>query len=426
MDNHFFPQAGFLQFEVQLGDPRANLETVARLISQLQPEENSIIVLPELWSSGFDYDYAEDHARKTPELLEQLLKLSRQYTVFFAGSLIEKDQAASPQLYNTLFLTGPEGLLGKYRKQHLFALWQEDEHFLPGSHFQPVTTPFGRVGALVCYDLRFPEIARNQAFHGAGLIVVSAEWPAIRLDHWQTLLQARAIENQVFIAACNSCGKTGGTDMAGHSMIIAPDGSILAEGGDCEDVGLVILPEDKFSSARGKFCCAGDRPRPSRDSEKLVILEQLTGRLNSIRQQGSQVAFTNGCFDILHSGHVSYLEKARATADCLVVGLNSDASVKALKGEGRPVNSEKDRARVLAALGSVDFVVLFGEDTPLKLIKAIMPDILVKGADWTEEEIVGASEIKEAGGSVVRVEFEHDLSTTGLISRVQRQDSKKE
>ncbi len=427
MTLHLFPQAGFLQFEVQLGNPQANFETVARLVSQLQPQKNSIIVLPELWSSGFDYEHAEEHARLTPELLKQLEEISRQNTVYFAGSLIEKDpdRTDPSRLYNCLFLTGPEGLKGKYRKQHLFSLWQEDNHFRPGDHFQPVATPCGTVGALVCYDLRFPEIARIQAFQGAGLIVVSAQWPAVRLDHWRALLQARAIENQVFVAACNACGRTGGTDMAGHSMIVAPDGSILAEGTDGEEAQCVQLPEENLARAREKFCCAGEKPRPFQDGKKFVTLDHLTERLASVMHQGSKVAFTNGCFDILHSGHVSYLEKARETADCLVVGLNSDTSVRKLKGEGRPVNSEKDRARVLAALGSVDFVVLFEEETPLQLIKTLTPDILVKGADWAEEEIVGAREVKAAGGSVVRVDFEHNLSTSDLISRVQKQGREK-
>ena len=426
MNTRFFPQAGFLQFEVQFGDPQANLDTVARLLAQLHPEEKSIIVLPELWSSGFDYDHAEDHARKTPELLERLREISRQYAVYVAGSLIENDNEGTsvPLLYNTLYVTGPDGLLGKYRKQHLFTPWQEDKHFQAGGHFPPITTPWGSVGGLVCYDLRFPKIARRQAFQGACLIIVSSQWPAVRLDHWRTLLQARAIENQVFVAACNGCGRTGGTEMAGHSMIIAPDGAILAEGDDAEEARCVRLPEVNFAHVRAQFCCAGERPRPLQDSGKLITLDQLTERLGTIRRQGGKVAFTNGCFDILHSGHVSYLEKARETADCLVVGLNSDTSVRALKGEGRPLNTEMDRARVLAALGSVDFVVLFEEETPLQLIKAIMPDILVKGADWAEEQIVGAREVKAAGGTVVRVEFEHDLSTSGLITRVQKQSSK--
>ena len=173
---------------------------------------------------------------------------------------------------------------------------------------------------------------------------------------------------------------------------------------------------------RSRFCPAGERPRPVCDSEKKVDLPGLLDSIGAIRQQQSKIAFTNGCFDILHSGHVAYLEQARSTADCLVVGLNSDRSVKAIKGAGRPVNTEQDRARILSSLACVDYVVIFDEETPYDLITAILPDILVKGADWAEEDIVGAPEVKAAGGKVIRVDFEHNMSTSGLISRIQTRD----
>ena len=164
---------------------------------------------------------------------------------------------------------------------------------------------------------------------------------------------------------------------------------------------------------------AGVRPdfevRPLTDQPDLLV------ELGMIRHHQSRVAFTNGCFDILHAGHVSYLEHARRTADCLVVGLNSDTSVRALKGAGRPVNGENDRARVLAALGCVDYVVLFDQETPQQLIATLVPDVLVKGADWPEDQIVGAAEVKAAGGKVVRIPFEHDRSTTALINAIRKQ-----
>jgi rfaE bifunctional protein nucleotidyltransferase chain/domain len=148
------------------------------------------------------------------------------------------------------------------------------------------------------------------------------------------------------------------------------------------------------------------------------LLEQLV----VFRQQKSKIAFTNGCFDILHSGHVAYLEKARRTADCLVVGLNSDSSVQAIKGADRPVNPENERARVLAGLACVDYVVTFDDETPQNLITAILPDVLVKGADWDESEIVGAPEVKTAGEKVVRIAFERDISTTKVIQRIRDQN----
>ena len=282
-----------------------------------------------------------------------------------------------------------------------------------------MATPFGLVGGLVCYDLRFPEISRQHAYAGATLLIVSAQWPKVRRDHWQALLRARAIENQVFLVACNGCGSTGGNELGGTSMVSGPDGSILAEGsGESEEAVGVALDGKDLARVRERFCPPGERPRRLQDRDKCVDLKSLLDQLAFIRKQGSRVAFTNGCFDILHSGHVAYLEAARQTADCLVVGLNSDSSVRSIKGDGRPINGEKDRARVLAGLGCVDFVVLFSEDTPLELITTIEPDVLVKGADWQEEDIVGGREVKSRGGEVVRVLFEHDRSTTEVISRI--------
>ncbi len=428
MSSHLFSGAGFLQFAVRPGDPAANLKTVRSLLKELQPAAGTIIVLPELWATGVAYPHLDDLAGETPGLLEELRELAAGDDICLAGSLIEKvkpNMAETPaKLYNTLYLTGPGGIMGRYRKQHLFSFWQEDQFLTPGDHPVPMMTPQGTVGGLVCYDLRFPELARRQTFNGARLLVVSAQWPTERLDHWQTLLRARAIENQVFVAAANSCGGTGETWFAGHSMVVAPDGTVLAEAGDREETGAVALLAADLQRLRSRFCNVGERPRPLHDGNKLVSLPQLQERLQRIRDQGSKVAFTNGCFDILHSGHVAYLEQARKTADSLVVALNSDLSVRMIKGEGRPVNSEADRARVLAALGCVDFVVIFDEPTPIGLIASLKPDVLVKGADWPEDRIVGAAEVKAAGGRVVRIIFEHQVSTSAVISRIRQQGEK--
>jgi len=133
---------------------------------------------------------------------------------------------------------------------------------------------------------------------------------------------------------------------------------------------------------------------------------------------GERVVFTNGCFDLLHVGHVTYLERARRCGHRLVVGLNTDRSVRALKGPDRPVIREGDRARVLAALASVDAVVLFDEDTPLGLIRQLRPDVLAKGADYREDEVVGAPDVKSWGGQVVLVPLVEDRSTSGIIRRL--------
>jgi glycerol-3-phosphate cytidylyltransferase len=137
----------------------------------------------------------------------------------------------------------------------------------------------------------------------------------------------------------------------------------------------------------------------------------------SLRESGQRVVFTNGVFDILHAGHVTYLEEARALGDVLVVGLNTDASVRRLKGPERPINSEDDRACVIAALRAVDHVILFGDDTPIDVITALLPDVLVKGGDYTRDTIVGADEVESHGGTVCTIPLVDGRSTTAIINR---------
>jgi D-beta-D-heptose 1-phosphate adenylyltransferase (EC 2.7.7.-) len=144
--------------------------------------------------------------------------------------------------------------------------------------------------------------------------------------------------------------------------------------------------------------------------ELLEILEKVRGK--------KKIVFTNGCFDILHAGHADYLSKAKSLGDILVVGINSDASVRRIKGEKRPILPQQMRAYLLDNLKPVDYVVIFEEDTPLELIKAIKPDVLVKGADWDLERIVGADFVLSYGGRVERIPFSFDVSTSKIIERI--------
>lgn len=147
-------------------------------------------------------------------------------------------------------------------------------------------------------------------------------------------------------------------------------------------------------------------------------------RLGAFRKEnsGRTIVFTNGCFDIIHKGHVSLLGAARAMGDCLVVGINSDDSVKRLKGEGRPLNVQEDRAEVLLALRSVDYVTIFGEDTPIETIEALEPDVLVKGAEYGSGEIVGEDFVLSKGGRVERIEMVKGYSTSGIIEKMPPKD----
>lgn len=152
--------------------------------------------------------------------------------------------------------------------------------------------------------------------------------------------------------------------------------------------------------------------------QKIMDLAKTQSMIASWKVLGKTVAFTNGCFDILHEGHIFSLSAAAKEADYLVVGLNSDASVKRLKGESRPVNTQHSRALLLASLLMVDAVIIFGEDTPLELITALKPDVLVKGGDYTIEQIVGSKEVVANGGRVVINPIVEGFSTTGLIQQI--------
>lgn len=155
------------------------------------------------------------------------------------------------------------------------------------------------------------------------------------------------------------------------------------------------------------------------DFRDKTLSRKALARFRAINRRKS-IVFTNGCFDILHRGHIELLRRAKELGDILVVGLNSDASVRRLKGRGRPLVGERDRAFVLAALEAVDRVVVFDEDTPLEAIRALEPDILVKGAEYEREEIAGASVVEERGGRVVRVPMRKGFSTTSLLEKIRR------
>ena len=153
---------------------------------------------------------------------------------------------------------------------------------------------------------------------------------------------------------------------------------------------------------------------------KVKRIASLSKTISLLRRKGKTVVFTNGCFDIIHAGHVSYLKKAKALGDILVVGLNSDSSVRKIKGGSRPINREKDRASVLSSFSFVDYIVIFNEDTPEKLIKIIRPDVLVKGGDWKVKDMVGNEYVVSYGGRIARIPLVKGFSTTSLIEKIAR------
>jgi rfaE bifunctional protein nucleotidyltransferase chain/domain len=414
-----FVSAGFYQSPIIPAAPAANFDRLRAELHRDPPAAGTLLVLPELWATGFVYRQLAELSKETPRLLKKLTDLAELYHIVLAGSLVERvDDEGGTRLYNSLFFSGSDGLVGKIRKQHLFSYWHEDEWLATGDAPRPVATASGWVGGLVCYDLRFPETAKVQCQQGASLLVVTAQWPLARIEQWRTLLQARAIENQTFVVAANGCGMSNDLRLGGHSLVIDPGGEILLEAGEEKQLATIALDPQKQQQVRERFNTVAPAPYPFNDLEKIFSLRECVRVVGLRKKQGQRIVFTNGCFDILHAGHVEYLQQARREGDFLVVGLNSDRSIRSIKGSGRPINEESRRARVLAALGCVDAVVLFGSDTPLELITALLPQVMVKGADWQEDAIVGAREVKANGGRVVRIPFTTETSTSKIIERI--------
>ncbi|MEN6467684.1 MAG: D-glycero-beta-D-manno-heptose 1-phosphate adenylyltransferase [Smithella sp.] len=152
--------------------------------------------------------------------------------------------------------------------------------------------------------------------------------------------------------------------------------------------------------------------------DKILDRKTLKEKIDALHKEGKKIAFTNGCFDILHVGHVRYLREARKTADILVLALNSDSSVRAIKGDKRPLVPEEERAEVLAGLESIDFITIFHESTPLELICYLQPDTLIKGGDWPEDKVVGRDEIKQWGGNVTLIPEVIGKSTTNIVDKI--------
>lgn len=157
----------------------------------------------------------------------------------------------------------------------------------------------------------------------------------------------------------------------------------------------------------------------------IISSKELSQVCTALRTQGQRIVFTNGCFDLLHPGHIRYLQEARKLGDKLIVALNSDRSVRELKGDSRPILREQERAEVVAALGCVDYVIIFDDVSPRAVINQVKPDILVKGGDWSVDQIIGREEVEAAGGRVLNLPYVEGCSTSEIISRILRQSSTK-
>ena len=397
---------GLVQMEVK-EELEKNLEFIKKAVSFSGAE---LLIFPELALTGYQKSKKDFNFCRIEKAIEELSFLARDQgkSLLLGLPVLEKDK-----IYNSAFLINEKGEVQTAAEKILLYPEFDEPLFEPGRGKGLPVFKGIKLGVIICFELRSPEVARGLVKAGADLLIVIAQWPASRLFQWKTLLQARAIENQVPVIGVNALTKVQGVAIGGGSRIISPKGRVLAskkEAGIFEYTLKVETPTYPYPLRTPLL----DFP------EKLISLEKLKGILEKRRKKGQRVVFTNGCFDLLHAGHVSYLREARKLGDILVLGLNADSSIKKIKGPERPINPQEMRVKVLSALECVDFIVLFEEETPERLIKEIKPDVLVKGEDWEEEKIVGATFVKSYGGKVVRIPFSYKISTTMLIEKIRK------
>ncbi len=224
-----------IQFNIDLGNIDSNRKQVAAALHRVAAAGVQLAVLPEMWSCGYDYRHLPTLAQRTPEIIQEMQQLCAELGLVSVGSLPE---LSAGKIYNTAYVIDQGDVLSSYRKLHLFSAMGEDRHLSAGNQSLAVDTSVGRIGVAICYDLRFPELFRKLALEGAEIICIPAEWPKPRGEHWQTLLRARAIENQLFVVAANCCRVQGKLDFCGLSRIISPLGTILAAAAE-EDTELI-------------------------------------------------------------------------------------------------------------------------------------------------------------------------------------------
>lgn len=215
------------QFEVQIGKPERNFQTALGHIEHAASLGSTLVLLPELWSSGYDLQNSRQYFEINQELIERLKTLSKKFNIAIGGSYITCDEAGCR---NTILITLPnESVTPPYHKVHLFRLLDEHQYFKAGDQFLSIDFEWGKAGLAICYDLRFPELFRFYSKNGVSCILIVAQWGAKRAEHWRTFLRARAIENQLFVAAVNAIGMVGSNSLAGYSAVISPWGDVLVE-----------------------------------------------------------------------------------------------------------------------------------------------------------------------------------------------------
>jgi predicted amidohydrolase len=253
-----------VQMHVEAGDPETNYKTVEKKLGEAVKGQDKpdVIMLPEMWNTGYALEQIGGIADRSGERTKALLSaFSREHGVLIIGGSIAESREEG--VYNTINVFDDKGRLeADYSKIHLFRLMDEEKYLKAGEKLGQLNVSGHDAGMMICYDIRFPELARKLALGGAKMLFVPAQWPNPRLHHWRTLLMARAIENQMYVIACNRCGMSGSTSFFGHSMVIDPWGEIVAEAGEEETILRAELELPLVDAVRAKIPVFEDR-RPS-------------------------------------------------------------------------------------------------------------------------------------------------------------------
>ncbi|MCP4672132.1 MAG: carbon-nitrogen family hydrolase [Desulfobacula sp.] len=250
-------KAGVVQFDVKAGQIEANLNSILGYLEKLASNSVNLAVLPEMFSCSFDNENLRQHAKLTNKVLERLSLFARENQMAIAGSLPEEKD---DQIFNTMVFIERDGQIkARYRKLHLFKLTGEHLYYSAGNEIAVIDSSFGRIGLMICYDLRFPELARALSLHGVKMIIVSAQWPESRREHWETLIKARAIENQLFMVCSNRTGMENNLKFPGMSMVVDPMGIVLIQGKDNDTSIFADVDPSVIKDARTLIPCMADR-----------------------------------------------------------------------------------------------------------------------------------------------------------------------
>jgi len=244
-----------IQMEVLSGEPRKNMVRAEAMLAEAARQGANAALLPELWTTGYALDRFREIAKEYGEQTLQFLQgEARRLNMHIIGGSFPS--LGPDGVYSTCHIIGPDGaVLASYSKEHLFPLLNEPEYLRPGAPGAPADTPLGRWATLICFDIRFPESARQLAYAGAHVLWIPSEWPHPRLEHWRTLLRARAIEDQFFVVAANRTGAGDNSQWCGHSTIIDPWGNILAEAEEQETVLVADLDMSLVDEVRKRIPC---------------------------------------------------------------------------------------------------------------------------------------------------------------------------